>query len=163
MLSIKNAVDTDFDRIMKIYRCAQDYMINSGNPNQWGHFYPPASLVKDDIRNDVCRVIYDENGIHGVFSLFEGEDCTYKHIENGSWLNDEKYLTIHRVAGDGEVHGLFRCAVNYCKGIARNIRIDTHADNLTMQKLIEKNGFVRCGIIYTSDGSPRIAYQWTEL
>lgn len=28
-----------------------------------------------------------------------------------------------------------------------------------MQHKIEKNGFTRCGIIYITDGSPRIAYQ----
>lgn len=28
-----------------------------------------------------------------------------------------------------------------------------------MQRLLEGAGFVRCGIIYTDDGSPRIAYQ----
>ena len=36
---------------------------------------------------------------------------------------------------------------------------DTHADNAVMQRLLEGAGFVRCGIIYTDDGSPRIAYQ----
>lgn len=45
--------------------------------------------------------------------------------------------------------------------IAQNIRIDTHADNKTMQHLIEADGFTRCGIIYIADGTPRIAYQWT--
>ncbi len=28
-----------------------------------------------------------------------------------------------------------------------------------MQKVFEKNGFKRCGIIYVEDGTPRIAYQ----
>ena len=28
-----------------------------------------------------------------------------------------------------------------------------------MQHLLEKNGFVRCGIIYVANGTPRIAYQ----
>lgn len=28
-----------------------------------------------------------------------------------------------------------------------------------MQHLLEKYGFVRCGIIYLPDGAPRIAYQ----
>lgn len=163
MLKIKNAVDADFERIIEIYKLAQDYMIKSGNPNQWGHFYPDTALIKSDIAQNVCKVIYDESGIHGVFALFAGKDPTYEYIEKGSWLNEEPYLTIHRIAGDGEVHGLFNCAVNYCKSISRNVRVDTHADNLTMQKLIEKNGFSKCGIIYLSDGSPRIAYHWTAL
>ncbi|MBE6046792.1 MAG: N-acetyltransferase, partial [Clostridiales bacterium] len=57
--------------------------------------------------------------------------------------------------------GIFRCAANYCKSISPNVRIDTHENNTTMQRQIEKAGFERCGIIYVEDGSPRIAYQWT--
>ena len=62
---------------------------------------------------------------------------TYEHIEDGNWLNDEPYLTIHRLAGDGQVHGLFQCVADYCKNISRNIRVDTHANNRIMQKLME--------------------------
>ena len=40
-----------------------------------------------------------------------------------------------------------------------NLRADTHADNAVMQRLLEGAGFVRCGIIYTDDGMPRLAYQ----
>ena len=57
-------------------------------------------------------------------------------------------LLFHRLAGDGQVHGLFQCVLNYCKNISQNIRADTHADNQIMQKLMEKNGFMKCGIIY---------------
>ena len=163
MLNIRNAAITDFERIMEIYGYAQDYMIRNGNPTQWGHFYPDAALIKSDIRQNLCKVIYDETGIHGVFALFEWADPTYSHIENGHWLNDEPYVTIHRLAGDGQVRGLFQCAVDYCKNIYRNIRVDTHADNKTLQKLAEKNGFTKCGIIYLEDGSPRIAYHWTKM
>lgn len=49
----------------------------------------------------------------------------------------------------------------YCKNISQNIRADTHADNQIMQKLMEKNGFMKCGIIYVKNGTPRIAYHWT--
>ena len=162
MLRIKDASIDDIEMIMKIYRYAQDYMVRSGNPDQWGHFYPGVELVEMDIRSGACKVIYDETGIHGVFALFQDEDPTYKHIEDGEWLNEEPYVTIHRVAGDGNVHGIFKCASDYCKDIAANVRIDTYADNKIMQRQIEKNDFVKCGIIHIKDGSPRLAYQWTR-
>lgn len=162
MMNVRNANTKDFEQIMKIYKYAQDYMIQSGNPTQWGHFYPEAELIQSDIRQNACKVIYDENGIHGVCALFEGADPTYEYIEDGNWLNDEPYLTIHRLAGDGQVHGLFQCVVDYCKNISHNIRVDTHANNRIMQKLMEKNGFIKCGIIYVKDGTPRIAYHWTR-
>lgn len=71
----------------------------------------------DPVRHSkkVCKVIYDETGIHGVFALFDGAEPTYAHIEEGEWLNDEPYVTIHRLAGDGRVHGLFQCAAEHCK------------------------------------------------
>lgn len=42
MLNVKNADMADFERIMKIYKYAQDYMIKSGNPAQQGRLYPNA-------------------------------------------------------------------------------------------------------------------------
>ena len=56
--------------------------------------------------------------------------------------------------------GSFSECLNFCKGLISHIRIDTHHDNRTMQHLIEKHGFVRCGIIHIYDGSPRIAYEY---
>lgn len=35
MLNVRNAEIADLGQIMKIYRYAQDYMIESGNPTQW--------------------------------------------------------------------------------------------------------------------------------
>ena len=159
MLSVSTATEHDFDRIMEIYRYAQDFMIRSGNPSQWGHVYPEAETIKADIRNGRCKVIRDNKGIHGVFALFDGEDPTYTYIENGEWLNEDPYVTIHRIAGDGQVHGLVGCAVDHCRSICSNIRIDTHKDNKVMQRQIEKSGFRKCGTIYLENGSPRLAYQ----
>lgn len=162
MLQLKKAVAKDLEQIMKIYRCAQDYMIENGNPTQWGHSYPDESVIRKDIDREICMVIFDETGIHGVCSLLEGIELSYEYIEDGHWLNEDPYISIHRMAGDGQVRGLFSFVAGYCKGISDNIRVDTHADNLTMQHLIEKNGFVRCGTVYIRGGSPRIAYQWTK-
>ena len=162
MLRIRIATEADSETIRSVYRAAQEFMIRTGNPNQWGRSYPDEERIRADIRQNACRVLCDETGIHGVFALFRGAEPTYARIEGGEWLNSAPYVTIHRMAGDGTVHGLFRCAVQYCKGLSDNIRIDTHADNRIMQTLIEKNGFVKCGIIHVSDGTPRIAYHWTE-
>ena len=162
MLTIRKAEQGDLERIMAVYRYAQDFMIREGNPTQWGHTYPTRELIEEDIQVGMCHVICEGDAIHGVFALFEGEEPSYAVIEDGSWRNDEPYVTIHRIAGDGQVHGIFGCAVSYCKEISDNVRIDTHADNKVMQRQIEKNGFERCGTIYVRDGSPRIAYHWVK-
>ena len=49
-------------------------------------------------------------------------------------------------------------AVEFAKGRIAHLRIDTHEDNKVMQRAVEKQGFQRCGIILTDDGTPRIAY-----
>ena len=162
MLHVRKAVMADFQKIMTIYRIAQEFMINTGNPNQWRRTNPTEEQIKEDIQNGICRLICEGQEIHGVFALCEGIDPTYLYIEDGHWLNEEPYVTIHRVAGDQKVHGIFQCAMECCKGYAGNIRVDTHHENAVMQKVLFKNGFRRCGIIYLKNGEPRIAYQWCD-
>lgn len=159
---IRKAEIRDLKVIMDIYKAAQDFMIESGNPCQWGRTYPSEEQIRQDIEGGNCRLVCDDD-VYGVFALFEGIEPTYQHIEDGRWLNDDEYVTLHRIASNGRARGIFSCAVRYCKGIADNIRIDTHKSNAVMQKLIEKNGFQRCGTIYVRDGSPRIAYQWSKV
>ena len=90
--------------------------------------------------------------------MIPGEDPTYEVIQ-GAWLNDRPYCAVHRVASRGEVPGVATQILTWCLEFCGNVRIDTHDDNLPMQRVLEKNGFVHCGRIWIEDGSPRIAYQ----
>lgn len=103
-----------------------------------------------------------QQAIHGVFSFIIGEDPTYAHIENGSWLNEKPYGTIHRMASDGTRRGMLRECLDYCRNLIPEIRMDTHEKNFSMQRACEHLGFQRCGVIYVADGTPRIAYQLAE-
>lgn len=159
-MKIRNAKISDLNSILKVYETAREYMRQSGNPNQWGNSKPQKELLESDIRKNELFVGEDDNGnIHFVFAFILGADPTYSYIENGNWLSDKPYGTIHRIASDATVSGVVKTAVEYCKKTISNIRIDTHKDNKTMQHVLEKNGFVKCGIIYLEDGDPRIAYQ----
>lgn len=152
----------DLNRILEIYDCAREAMRQTGNPNQWGSQYPPKKLLVRDIEAGHLYVIQQEEELRGAFALVLGEDETYAVIEDGCWKNEESYGTIHRLAGDGEVRGIFESCLEFCRHKIGNLRADTHRDNHKMQYLLEKYGFERCGIIYVADGSPRIAYQWYE-
>ena len=153
------AKETDLPRILEIYDIAKAYMRASGNPNQWNGAYPDPETLRTDIEKQRLYV-YKKNGtIHGVFMLLLEEEPTYAYIEDGSWREETPYGTIHRLAGDGEVKGLFAKCVAFCEGRVKYLRADTHFDNHTMQHLLEKNGFERRGIIYLKNGDPRIAYQ----
>ena len=101
---------------------------------------------------------------HCVFALLEGGEPTYRKIFDGAWLNDEPYLTMHRVASDGTQRGVVAACTDFCRRRAsaldlHNIRIDTHEANAPMQRALGRCGFVRCRTIRLANGDPRIAYQ----
>ena len=97
--------------------------------------------------------------IHGVFAFIIGKEPTYEKIEQGAWISDTEYGTLHRVAGDGTIHGIFDKIVDFCGRKIEHLRVDTHEQNRIMQHLISRNGFQKCGIIHVLDGTPRIAYE----
>lgn len=156
---IRQAFSTDFPRIMEIYSFARKFMAETGNPTQWGTQFPPQELLLEDIEIGRLFVYETEGTIRGVFAFIIGNDPTYDLIEQGKWLSDEPYGTLHRVASDGSEHGFLGKCLAFCEQQISHIRIDTHEDNVVMQKAIAKNGFEYCGIIYADDGTPRLAYE----
>ncbi|MEG2087936.1 MAG: N-acetyltransferase [Angelakisella sp.] len=159
-MSVRAATLEDLNDILKIYGSARRYMAASGNPTQWGDSYPGEALLTEDIQNDRCFVCLRHQKIHGVFVLMIGAEPTYGVIEQGAWKTSEPYGTIHRIASDGTEKGVFLQCLEFCKQQIPTLRADTHHDNKTMQHLLEKNGFLRCGIITVEDGTPRIAYEY---
>lgn len=156
---IRTANINDLMVISSIYETARRFMDSQGNPGQWGRHYPSKEQIAEDIEKEQLYVYETEGNVHGVFVFAIGEDPTYQHIENGSWISDSTYGFIHRVAGDGTQKGLMKNIIEYCSEIIFHLRIDTHEDNKIMQHLILKNGFKQCGTIFTADGSPRIAFE----
>ena len=63
------------------------------------------------------------------------------------------------MAANGKEKGIADKCIRWCFEQHHNIRVDTHHDNYVMQNILKKNGFEECGIIYTHNGTPRIAYQ----
>ena len=157
-MEIRRATLQDLDRMLEIYDYARAFMRSTGNPTQWSGGYPSRELLLADIEEGVSFVAEEEGVIHGTFMFYNGKDGIYDVIEDGAWLNDEPYAVIHRIAGDGEIKGLLSMAVEYGSQFSDNLRMDTHRDNRVMQHTLEKNGFVRCGIIHLENGDPRIAY-----
>ena len=157
-MEIRHTSPDDLTRLLEIYAHARRYMKRTGNPNQWGDVKPSRAAVEKDIAGGVSYAVCDGDEIYGAFALTQGPEASYAHIENGSWLNDEPYLVIHRVASDGRKHGIISVILDFCEKQGGNIRLDTHDDNLIMQHLLEKHGYTRCGRVYIDDGAPRIGY-----
>lgn len=159
LMTIEKAKENELPEILRIYEIARSYMRQTGNPNQWKNNFPPEECLKADIQAGNLYVVKECGIIHAVFAFIIGEDPTYAVIEQGAWRSDALYGTLHRVASDGQLHGVFDKMVEFCYERVNHLRIDTHEDNKVMQHLILKNGFTKCGIIYIADGSPRIAYE----
>lgn len=156
---IRQAKEEDLAEIFAIYEYARQFMRKTGNPTQWGTSRPSEAVIREDIAKKRNYVVEDGDGIQGVFAFIQGVDPTYLHIEDGAWLNEEPYGTIHRIAGAGRKKGVFAEALAFCEAQCSNIRIDTHADNKVMQSVLARHGFVKCGRIYVDDGTARVAYQ----
>jgi RimJ/RimL family protein N-acetyltransferase len=160
LMTIRPTTYADMDALLAIFAYARQQMNADGNPTQWGDGYPEREQIEDDIQRGVSYIVEYEGDICGTFVFILGKDPTYHLIENGTWLNDAlPYGTIHRIASNGTHKGIFRTTLEWCTARCTNIRIDTHQDNRRMIHLIEQAGFTRCGIIYTRNHTPRIAFQ----
>ena len=159
-MNIRQTELADLEKVMPLYDYARELMRQQGNTTQWIDGYPSTTLITEEIINHHSFVCLDENGeIMATFCFILGEDPTYKVIYDGAWLNDEPYGVIHRMATSGKQKGIGQQCINWCFERCKTIRVDTHQDNLLMQHVLEKQGFIRCGIILVANGTERIAFQ----
>lgn len=161
-MMIRKATMADVPAIMQIIDEGRRKMIAEGNTHQWINGYPQRELIEDDIRRGHSLVLTDGPSggkVVATLALIAGPDPTYARIDGGQWLNDEPYYVVHRIASAPGVHGVMRQVVSYTLMLTRNIRIDTHRDNISMQAVLHRLGFERCGIIYLANGDERVAFQ----
>lgn len=161
---IRKANIDDLQKIRLIYQSARKFMCENGNPNQWGKVNPPLVRTEEDIRENNLYVVDSDNDVLAVFYYKFGEDPTYKVIYQGAWLNESPYGVIHRIAVSDKARGkgIAGLCFDYAFGKCKNLKIDTHRDNIPMQRALDKHGFTKCGIIHLVNGDERIAYQKTE-
>lgn len=158
MVRLANKVD--LDEIWNVYLDAREFMRQTGNASQWGDFYPTIPMLEQDIERNELYVVERNEGVCGVFLFAEGPDPWYAEIDDGEWKSDTPYSVIHRVAAKAGVKGIFAECLDFALRNDQHLRIDTHEDNKVMQHVLEKNGFIRCGIVYVHERkSPRIAYE----
>lgn len=162
---IRKAYMQELDDIMRIYEEARAFMRSTGNGTQWGDKHPARDMIVSDIENGDLYVCTGEQAktdeILGVFYFKVESDPSYNRIDGGSWLNDDPYGVVHRIAGSRRAKGIGAFCLDWCEQQCGNIRIDTHRGNTVMLKVLEKAGYSYCGIIYVSDGSERLAFQKT--
>ena len=147
-------------RAIEIYTAARDFMRDNGNPCQWINGYPDENTVMRDIESGSLYALFEDEEMLAVFYFSLAPEPTYENID-GAWLSDAPYGTIHRIAVAKGAHGrgLAALCFDFCRGIMPHLRIDTHRDNLLMQRTLAKYGFTYCGIIHLANGSERMAYE----
>ena len=160
-MQIRKAQYEELDEIMEIYQAARAFMVKTGNPNQWAvRNWPPRWLIERDIEQGKSYVCQGD-GILAVFFYDYGENVEpcYEKIDNGSWIGEDTYGVVHRIASR-EGTGAGKFCIDWAYRQNGHLRIDTHGDNKVMQKILLNMGFTQCGIIYVNeDQDPRIAYE----
>ena len=153
--------------IMSVVKDAQEYLLEQG-VNQWQDGYPDNVQIELDIANRESYVVVDSLGeVIGTTVLSTRIEPTYNKID-GKWItsSNSKYGVIHRLAVGKQYRklGVAKFVFNICEANLSeenigSMRIDTHEDNVGMQKLIIGLGYKYCGIIYLENGDKRLAFE----
>lgn len=157
---IRKATEADVKAAAEIYESARRFMKENGNPHQWSGDYPNEYDVREGLKDGTSYVCEDGGEIVATFYYKQNaDDATYHRIYEGEWLSDAPYSVIHRIAVKYHGRGIIDFCFEECFKRFPSIRIDTHEDNIPMQKCLSRCGFKYCGIIYLADGAKRLAYQ----
>jgi ribosomal protein S18 acetylase RimI-like enzyme len=166
----RKAEERDIDAIEAIMAEARRFMAENGVV-QWVNGYPSRADVAADVAAEDCWVMEDELGVCASVTVITEGEPTYDRIYGGEWLTGSgtRYIAMHRVAVADRMRGkgvapmmVEAVGERACREGFESIRIDTHRDNRAMQRMLEKTGFRRCGIIYLANGSERIAFERVE-
>ena len=161
----RKANGADLDNIMVLIEQAKAYFKANGI-DQWPIGRPARATFEADLCAGKSYVLEKGHQIVATAYLSANDEPAYEVRKAGKWLKDGSYGVIHRVAvdnaykGEGYAGELLRALESRSKEEGTmSLRIDTHRDNLAMQRLIHKRGFSYCGIVTIEDGSERLAFE----
>lgn len=164
-MEFRQANISDLDQIVEIIELSKKYLKET-KVDQWQDGYPAKEDLRRDIESGNSYVLTNKDEIVATTVISLDGESTYNSIFNGEWITNEEYIVMHRVAVHDKYKGkgIFKELIKEAESLALNkgissIKIDTHRDNISMQRAVVKNDFKRCGIIYLEDGSERIAFE----
>lgn len=169
-MRIRQAEEKDLTEILEIVQDAVN-LLKQNKVNQWQKGYPNKEVFINDINHKTLFVLDEERQVIGFCNLSKDSDPSYEKIYLGKWLTKiNSYVTIHRLAVRKEYYhkGAAKMLLEFSEKYAKennliSIRVDTHQDNIPMRKLLEKMGYLQCGIIhligYSDEDNERIAYE----
>lgn len=163
MTTFRFATDKDFPNLWNIILQAKQQLKQQGS-DQWQKGYPlPETLHHDISMHRGCVLCLAGKIIAYAAVIFTGEPA-YEHI-NGTWLSNQNYVVLHRlaVANEYKHQGMAKEMILQVErlAIAEKVyafRVDTHAQNEFMLRLIKSLSFVYCGKIEYEQGE-RLAFE----
>ncbi|MBD9207312.1 MAG: N-acetyltransferase [Clostridiales bacterium] len=156
---VRRATESDLPRALAIYDSARRFMRANGNTVQWLNGYPSEVLLRQDTARGDLYVMEDGGVIYGVFAFIIGDDPTYQTIHGACRRCPAGAACRRAYRCPATRRGVLAEAVDWALTRLPHLRADTHEANVTMQRCLERAGFVRCGVIHVADGTPRLAYE----
>lgn len=165
-IQIRQANETDIPDMLRIWEEGRRALAAAG-VDQWADGYPGEREAREDVASGWAYLVTVSRQPAAVAAIKPTADVDYENIEEGAWLSGRPYCAVHRIATVAAMkrQGLASYIMAYAAQIARDhglasLRIDTHTDNLVMQRFLESNGFRRCGMIRLHrTGEPRAVFE----
>ena len=158
------------EQVLEIISQAKAYLKGQGI-DQWQKGYPDWEAIRRDRERGIGYCLTEGGRILAYTAVTFDQEASYETLEGGCWLNKSGlYGAMHRVAvqesqkGRGLAGRLVQEALGICrqKG-AVSLRSDTHKENRSMRRMLVKNDFQYCGVIYLQSpgekGDLRVAYE----
>jgi tRNA (guanine37-N1)-methyltransferase len=164
----RRASPEDVDTLLAITAQASAFLAQQG-VSQWQDGFPNRDVFLQDIQAGNCWLFTHDGQPAGCVSLYRQPEPDYDAIQ-GQWLTQGDYGTVHRLAvaegyrGRGLATEMLTFMEDLLQGLGYpSVRVDTHRDNQPMRKLLKKQGYTRCGVVYLTDtveeDNRRVAYE----
>lgn len=153
---IRRANISDATYIQEVLEDAKRLFRSDGS-DQWQDLdnYPNINTTLNDIKNEQMYIYEEDGKIIGCIVLAKSKEDAYDVIYNGSWLSNDIYYVIHRLAvRNGHYKkGIAKALIKYTfektkEDNVHSIRVDTKRENARMLSLLKKMGFKETGIIH---------------
>jgi len=155
---IRLAKESDLDQIVLLAERTRKDMLRQGL-KQWPGNYPNLDYFKNDLSQEGLYIYKEGETILASITLLLRNDPPYEEL---SWRGTHS-LVIHRlvVRPDVQRQGIGRKMFSFATQLATengydSILVDTHPDNIKMQRLIQTSGFEYVGYLSSIN---RLAYE----
>ena len=162
--NFRKAAAVDIPQIWTIIQQAIVRRKNDGSL-QWQDGYPNETVIQQDISKGIGYILTQNDiTIIGYAAVLFNDEPAYGQLK-GTWLSNEEFAVVHRVAISNDYLGKGLAQKIFCftedlalQNNIHSIKIDTNFDNIPMLKILKKLGYTYCGEV-TFRGCARKAFE----